>query len=83
MDWEKDDAVKDPASSAREFTLHCNFTELELLTTGIVQLHKAISEGQEIAYKGDLTDMDKESKDDYFGALIDLEDEFKKLWEVV
>ncbi len=83
MDWEKDDAAKDPKSLAREYTLYCNFVELELLTTGIEHLHKSISEGQEIACQGDLSDMDKESKEDYLNALIDLEDEFKKLWEIV
>ncbi len=83
MDWEKDDSFKNRKNIAREFTLHCNFTELELLTTGIEHLHKSISEGQEIAYKGDFSDLGKESKEEYLIDIIRLEDEFEKLWEIV
>jgi len=53
MDWERHEENLD-----REFTLYCNFTELELLSRGLEQLSNAFTEGQEIAGMGDLSDMD-------------------------
>ncbi len=78
MDWERDEE-----NPIREFTLYCGFSEMDLLTKGIEQLYKAISEGQKIAGMEDLSDMDQESKEDFRNAINELKEELEGLWESV
>ena len=76
MDWKRDEKNLD-----REFTLYCNHIEMNVLTTGIEQLDKAISEGQEIAHRGDLSDMDEESKEEFRTDITEMKEQLKNLWE--